>query len=157
MRKLIALLAVATVGFAGVAVAAKPRAKAKRTSGDIYASLTHSVGGLFYADGDFRDKLLGRGAIIYRVRASTGSEPGSVLIKSPSVTIYTKRGSLSGTGQATQTTVGTGPTAKITVSKGTFNLTKGTGAYKGHTLKGTFGGTQDAQGVYHFTYKGTYR
>jgi hypothetical protein len=155
MRKLIALLAVATVGLTGVAVAAKP--KGKKTSGDIYASLTHlGPGGLFYADGDFKDKLLGRGAIVYRVRASAGTAPGSVLIKSPEVTTYTKRGSLTGTGQATQTTQGTGASQKVTVSKGTFKLTKGTGAYKGHTFRGTFSGDL-ADGVYHFTYKGTYR
>jgi hypothetical protein len=155
MRKLIALLAIATVGLSGAAVAAKP--KAKKTSGDIYASLTHpGPGGLFYADGDFKDKLFGRGAIIYRVRASSGSAPGSLLIKSPEVTIYTKRGSLTGTGQALQTTEGTGDAQKVTVSKGTFKFVKGTGVYKGHTLRGTFSGDL-TDGVYHFKYKGTYR
>jgi hypothetical protein len=155
MRKLIALFAVATIGLTGVALAAKP--KAKKTSGVIYAGVTHpGAGGLLYVGGDFKDKLLGRGAIIYRVRASAGSQPGSVIVKSPEVTIYTRRGSLTGAGQATQTMQGTGASQKVTVSKGTFKLTKGTGAYKGHSLRGTFGGTL-TDGVYHFTYKGTYR
>jgi hypothetical protein len=42
------------------------------------------------------------------------------------------------------------------VKNGTFTLTKGTGAYRGHTLKGTFGGPQKA-GVWTFTYKAVYR
>jgi hypothetical protein len=39
---------------------------------------------------------------------------------------------------------------------GTFSLTKGTVAYKGHTLKGTLGGPVK-HSVYTFTYKAVYR
>jgi hypothetical protein len=156
MHKLIAPLVALALTATGVASAAAPRHKAKRTSGVIFASLTHSgAGGLFYADGDFKDKLLGRGAIIYRVRAGAGSQ-NSVTITSKRVTIYTTRGSLRGTGRAVQTSQGTGSDATATVRDGKFSLTKGTGAYRGHTFKGTFSG-HFKDGVYKFTYNGVYR
>ncbi len=159
VRKFLVLLLIFVVSASGVAFAARPQAKSKshQTSGDIYVSVIHSgAKGLFYADGDFKDRLLGRGAIIYRVGVSTGPEPASVLVKSPSVTIYTRMGSLTGKGQATQITTGTGDAAKTTIKDGTFSLTRGTGAYKGSTLKGTFSGDLDGS-VYHFRYEGTYR
>ena len=90
------------------------------------------------------------------MRASAGPEQGSVLVRSPKVTIYTTKGSLTGRGQATQITQGTGDTATTVVRDGTFNLTRGTGAYRGHRLRGTFSG-EFTDGVYHFTYNGTYR
>jgi hypothetical protein len=156
MHKLIAPLVALALIATGVASAAAPRHKAKRTSGVIFASLTHSgAGGLFYADGDLKDKLLGRGAIIFRVRASADTGDTAV-VRSKSVTIYTTRGSLRGTGRAVQTSQGTGPDATATVRDGEFSLTKGTGAYRGHTLKGTFSG-DFKDGVYKFTYKGVYR
>jgi hypothetical protein len=156
MRKLIAPVVALALTATGVASAAGPKHKAKRTSGVIYASLTHpGAGGLAYADGDFKDKRLGRGAIIYRVRASAGPE-NSVAITSKSVTIYTTKGSLRGTARAVQTSKGTGSDLTSTVRDGTFNLTKGTGAYAGHTLKGSFSGNFK-DGVYRFTYKGVLR
>jgi len=42
------------------------------------------------------------------------------------------------------------------VNDGTFSLTKGTGAYKGHSFKGTFEGTGDG-GYYEFTFEGKYK
>jgi hypothetical protein len=156
MRKLIAVLIVLAAGFTAVAVTARAPHRAKQTSGVIYVSITHAVGGFAYADGDFKDKLLGRGAIIYRVRVSPGNQPGSVLVKSPKVTIYTEQGSLTGTAQALQVTRGTGANQTVTVKNGTFNLKRGVGRFRGHTLRGTFGGDLKA-GVYKFNYKGTYR
>ena len=43
------------------------------------------------------------GAIVYIVQAETGPTPGSVLVKANTITIFTTKGSLTGTGQAIQT------------------------------------------------------
>ena len=75
-----------------------------------------------------------------------------VLVKADKITIFTTKGSLTGTGQAVQTFNSDGT---ATISDGTFKLTKGTGAYKGHKLTGIlilyFGTyliyTQDIYGV----------
>jgi hypothetical protein len=143
------LITALAVSFTGVA-AAKP---AKSTSGVVYASANHAEGSDLYVSGDLKDKLLGRGAIVYIVQAESGPTPGSVLVQAKKITIFTTKGSLSGTGQATQTF---NPDGSGTVSDGTFKLTKGTGAYEGHTLKGTFSGSF-LDGVYTFDYTGKYK
>lgn len=127
-------------------------AAARKTSGVVYASVTHAEGSDLYVSGDFKDKLLGRGGIVYITRVSAGPTQGSFLVKARKITIYTTTGSLSGTGSATQTIAGD----SVTVSGGKFTLTKGTGKLRGHTLKGTFAGTQTS-GVYKFDYSATYR
>ena len=76
------LVAVAVVGVPGLAVA-KP---ARSTSGVIYASANHVEGSDLYVSGDLKDKLLGRGAIVYVVQAETGPTPGSVLVKADKIT-----------------------------------------------------------------------
>ena len=86
------LVAVAVVGVPGLAVA-KP---ARSTSGVIYASANHVEGSDLYVSGDLKDKLLGRGAIVYVVQAESGPTPGSVLVKADKITIYTTKGSLTG-------------------------------------------------------------
>jgi hypothetical protein len=146
----LSLIAVLAFGLSGIA-AAKP---AKSTSGVIYASANHQEGTDIYVSGDFKDKLLGRGAIVYVVQASSGPTPGSVLVTADKITIYTTKGSLKGTGQATQTFNADGT---ATISDGTFKLTKGTGAYKGHTLKGTFTGTYGTDFIFTFNYTGKYK
>lgn len=129
-------------------------ASAKSTSGVVYASANHTEGNDVYVSGDLKDKLLGRGAIVYIIQASAGPEPASVLLKADKITLYTTKGSLTGTGQATLTS---NPDGTATISDGTFKLTKGTGAYKGHTLKGTFTGTQSADFINTFNYTGKYK
>ena len=149
VRKLLVLGAVFVVTVAGVALA-KP---ARDTSGVVYAGFTHIEGSDVYVSGDFKDKILGRGAIVYVTQVQTGPEVGTVLVEARKITIYTKRGSLSGSGQATQTIYADGNGA---VTDGTFKLTKGTGKLKGHKLKGTFEGPFE-DGVYTFDYTGTYK
>ncbi len=149
MRKLLLLITVLIVGtVASVAVAAP----AKNTSGTIYASANHAEGDTLYVSGDFKDKLLGRGAIVYLTKITPG-DPGSLLVKAQRITIYTTKGSLTGKGEAIQTF---NPDGSTVVTDGTFALTKGTGKYKGHKFKGTFDGTFD-EGVYTFKYKGKYK
>lgn len=152
MRKLLLLIAVLAVSASGVAVA-KTGKPAQATSGVVYAGATHVEGSDLYVSGDFKDELLGRGAIVYVTQVATGPEPGSVLVTARKITVYTKHGSLSGNGEATQTfnADGTG-----TLTDGSFKLKKGTGDYKGHKFKGTFDGTY-VDGVYTFNYDATYK
>jgi Tfp pilus assembly protein FimT len=144
MKKLIGLAAVAAIAVPTTALGAATRS----TSGTVWAHITHTASGSLYVSGDISDKVLGKGAIVYLTKPS-GQSDGSILVKATKITIYTPGGSLTGSGQATQTITGT----TSTVSDGTFSLTKGTGTLKGKTLKGTFSGTQDDQGVYTFKYK----
>ena len=147
--RVVAAAALLAVGGSGVAAAAT---QAVHTHGVLWVTITHTAGQNHYIDGDFKDSKLGRGAIVYVSRVSATSTPGTFHVTATKVTVYTTRGSLQGTGQADEVIT---PTS-ATVTNGTFSLTKGTGAYKGHTFKGTFGGPQQ-QGVYLFTYKAVYR
>lgn len=149
-RKFLLLVAILAVGATGSATA-KPGKAVRETSGVIYAGITHVEGSDLYVSGDFKDKILGRGAIVYVVNVEVG--PGSLLVKARQITIYTRRGSLRGKGQATETINLDGT---HTISDGSFKLKRGTGAYKGHRLKGTFDGTFE-DGVYTFDYEGRYR
>lgn len=145
MRKLIGLAAVAAIAVPTTALGAASRS----TSGTVWAHITHTSAGFLYVSGDISDKVLGKGAIVYLTKPS-GQSNGSILVKATKITIFTPGGSLTGSGQATQTITGN----TSTVSNGTFSLTKGTGTLRGKTLKGTFQGTQDNEGVYTFKYKG---
>lgn len=146
------LAAVLCLGASSVALAATA-SKTRKTTGIIYAGVTHSEGTDLYVAGEFKDRILGRGAIVYITRVSAGPDVGSFLVKARKITIYTTAGSLSGTGQATQTTTADG---KATITDGSFKLTKGTGKLKAHRLSGTFSGSL-ADGVYTFKYTGTYK
>jgi hypothetical protein len=150
MKRLLVALTLLALSVSGVAMAAG--SKGKKTSGVVYAGATHAESQLLFVAGDINDKLLGRGAIVY-ITKLRADQPGTFVITAKKITIYTSKGSLTGTGKATQVTADNGDTK---VKNGTFKLTKGTGAYKGHTLNGKFGGPlQD--GVYKFNYTGTYR
>lgn len=134
----------------GVASAA---GKAKQTHGTAWVGVTHTVGkNHLTVAGDFVDSRLGKGAIVYVVKPEPATS-GGILIKAKRITIYTRRGSLEGKGQAIETL---NPDGSGDVSDGKFSLTKGTGAYEGHTFKGTFDGSY-LDGVYTFEYDAVYR
>lgn len=145
MKKIIVIAAAlaACVPTTALGQAARP------TSGTVYASATHAEGEDLYVSGDLKDRVLGRGAIVYITRVSPGQAEGSIRVNARKITIYTPRGSLSGKGSATQTV----QDGKVTVTDGKFSLTKGTGRLKGLKMSGTFSGDQE-NGVYKFTYKG---
>src|SRR4051794_34813420 len=123
MKRLILLAAaVLCLTVAGVANAAT-----KKDSGTAWVGITHSEGSDLYVAGDVKDKVLGRGAIVYITTVSNNG-PGTFLVKARKITIYTPKGTLVGSGQATQNVA---PDGSITVTDGTFNLTKGTQKLKG--------------------------
>ena len=150
-RLLLVSVVTAAVAVLGLAVSAGA-AGGRADSGTAWLSANHTAGGLLIVSGDIKDKLLGNGAIVYRVKASPAGS-GTFKVSSKSVTLYTAGGSLSGTGSATQTVA---PDGSATVSDGKVNLTHGTGSLKGHSLAATFSGPFK-DGVYTFTYKGTYK
>jgi hypothetical protein len=145
-----ALAVVALVlAFASVATAATSR----KTSGTAWVSVTHQEGQTLWVAGDIKDKLLGRGAIVYQTTVASGPQTGEFLVTAKKVTVYYANGTLSGTGKATQVVA---PDGTTTVKDGSVSLTKGTGKLKGHRLKATFSGPFK-DGVYTFTYSGTYK
>ena len=150
MKKLLILISVLALTLCGVAGAAT---NGKKTSGIAYAGITHVEGNDLFVSGDIKDKVLGRGAIVYITRVSAGNDPGTYKVDAKRITIYTTKGTLAGTGSGLETIHDDG---SADVSDGKFNLTKGTGAYKGHTFKGTFSGPQK-NGVYKFSYKAVFK
>ena len=151
LRKLIAVLSVLALSITGVAFAAKKKHKPVKTSGTAYAAVTHSTGGFTYLAGDAKDKKFGAGALVYKTKLGSGSQPNTVHVDARKITIFFAKGSLTGKGGADQTQ---GPNNTSVLKNGTFSLTKGTGAYKGKTLKGTFAGTFNGS-AYKYTYKAT--
>jgi len=144
------VVVVCLLAAAGVASAA---GKAKRTHGTVWAGPTHIVGeNQLIVPGDFSDSRLGKGAIVYVTTAEVGPT-SEILVKAKKITIYTRKGSLQGKGQAIQTF---NPDGSGDITDGKFSLTKGTGAYKGHTFKGTFDGSY-LDGVYTFHYNAVYK
>jgi hypothetical protein len=152
MKRLILLVAVLCLGATGVAFGATATSS-RADSGTAWVAVTHSKGSDVYVAGDIKDKVLGRGSIVFLTALSQGPAPASVLVKARKITIYTTAGALTGSGQATQNTA---PDGTVTLTDGTFKLAKGYGKLKGHKLKGTFTGTY-ADGVYTYAYSGTYK
>ena len=153
LRKLLAVLTVLVLSATGVALAAKRKPRPVKTSGTAYAVLTHQTGGFSYLAGDAQDKKLGAGALVYKTKIGAGSQPGTVHVDAKKITFFASKGSFVGTGSADQTA---GPNNTSVLKNGKFNLTRGTGAYKGKTLKGTFSGTFNGN-AYKYTYKATIR
>src|SRR6476469_1839593 len=104
MKKLLAVLAIMALALSGAAVAGAKgsKAKAKATSGVAYAGVTHAEGKDLYVSGDFVDKLLGHGGIVYVTNVSNGDQQGEFKVAAKRITIYTTKGSLTGKGSATQ-------------------------------------------------------
>ncbi len=153
-RRPLALLAVgcALLALAASALGAKPK-KGKADSGTAYASITHVVGSIQIADGDYIDKILGDGVISYRIALLPGPN-GTFHVSTKKVTLYTGTGSLSGTATATVALSGT----TETITNGKLSLTKGAGSLKGHSFVGTFTGTGDlSKNLLVFHDKGTYK
>ena len=148
-----ALVAV-TLGVVAVGVgpvAAKTAGRAD--SGTSYVAVTHQAGSAFLAAGNTTDSVFGAGAVTYKIKAGTGTKPGTLKI-SAHVTVFTSTGTLSGLATGTETTKADG---SVTLA-GKITLTHGTGAQKGHSLIDTFAGTgKAALGPFVFHTHGTYK
>ncbi len=142
---------VATITVSAGTVAAK--SAGRKDSGTLYITIVHQAGGLLYAAGLAQDRVMGPVAVVYTVSVRPGGN-GSFHITAKKVILYTRTGSISGTGSATQTVT----SSSDTVSGGKLNLTHGAGGQAGHSFAGTFSGTYDSKaGAYTFHYSGTYR
>ncbi len=76
MKRLIALTAVLAAGLPTTALGAA----ARKTTGVVYAHVTHQVGNDLYVAGDVKDSVLGRAAIVYLTKP--GARPdGSIFIR----------------------------------------------------------------------------
>jgi hypothetical protein len=146
-------------GVAGLAIGASTVGAApagKADSGTVYFAPTHTVGSIGVYAGDSTDKLLGSGAVVYRLRVLASTKPGTLNIVVKKVTSYFATGSLIGTATGKLTILDSKGNAKIT--DGILNFAKGTGAQARHTVKGKFSGKGNVNtGQYKITYTGTYR
>jgi hypothetical protein len=154
--RLAALAATALTATALIASTADGKTKvggapAPRTdSGVSDASITHTSNGLQIAAGNNYDKVLGEGAITYRLKLLPAGN-GTFSVTVPKVVLYTASGSITGTASAKVAVNGTAET----ITNGKLNLTKGAGSLKGHQFSGTFTGTGDlAKNLITFKYKG---
>jgi hypothetical protein len=146
--KALAVLAF-VLGLTTVAVATT----SKPTNGTAWVGATHQDGNTVHVAGDIRDKVLGRGAIVFRTEFLQTATPGTFQVTARKLTIYTSKGTLVGTAKATQIVAADGSTR---IDNGTASLTKGTGELKGHKLNVTFSGPVK-DGVITLSYSGTYR
>jgi hypothetical protein len=143
----LACAALATTAGARMVGATPPQ----RDSGTSWFAVTRVVNGVDHTAGQVSDKLLGNGAVTFLLKAVT-TPSGTVGIKSSSFTLYTKTGSLSGTGSATLTI---SPSGTDQITNGKLKLTKGTGSLKGAELTGKFSGSGNTTtNQYKVTYKG---
>jgi hypothetical protein len=151
-------VAIASLGIAGSAIGAS--GGGTRDSGIAYVAQAEKPGKVVYDAGFVHDKVLGNGAVTF-VTKPLVSPTGAITIKSKPVTIYTPKGSLSGTGSATLTITNKPKPGDGTVTDGKLLLNHGTGRLAGHSLRGTFSGTGNIGGAnvpdfYTFHYKGVY-
>jgi hypothetical protein len=154
-----AVVATSVVIVAGAAaVGAKPNpGGGKSTSGTVYIASTPRPSSLVYAAGNVVDKVLGEDAITFTIKP-IGNAAGTITAKAQKVTLWTRKGSISGTGSALLTITNHPKVGDVTVSKGTASLTNGTGGETGHSFKITFTGTGSlTTGSYTFHYKGKYK
>jgi hypothetical protein len=151
-RSFATIASILTIGLlsAFVAGAGAKTTAGKKDSGTAYASISRQVGKTEYVAGFNTDKLFGKGATTYVTTVTTGTT-GTAQVSAKPVTLYTSKGSMTGVGTATLN-LATGA-----ITGGKLVLTKGTGALKGHSFKGTFTGTSNiAKGQFVFHYKGVY-
>ena len=153
-KRLLAGATVAALACAGLATTAGARTAGgtdPHDSGTSWFSVTHTVNGVEHAAGQASDKVFGNTAITYLLK-TVPTTPGTLAITSNSVTLYTAKGSLSGTATATLTI---NPSGVDTITGGKLKLAKGTGALKGDKLSATFSGTGNpTANQYQITYTG---
>ena len=148
------LAVVAALAIGAGTVGAAPAGQAD--SGTVYFAPTHTESSIGVYAGASTDKVMGPGAVVYRLRVLTTTKPGSFAIAIKKVTAFSATGSLGGTATGKLTILDNKDNAKVT--DGVLTLKHGSGAQDGHTLKAKFcgkGNLNTAQ--YKITYAGTYR
>lgn len=155
----VALAAVVPVGIgllSGTAVGANPPgrtgpgASIRNDSGTAYFALVRDTPSTEYAAGILYDKALGTDGITYAITLGQ-TKTGAVSVTIKHITIYTGKGSLSGTATAL---VNPSSTTQ-TITNGKLNLTHGVGSLQGDQLTGTFTGIANlSKNRLQFTYKG---
>ena len=109
MRKL--LIAVALTALVAGSATAATGARKRARSGTAWVAVTHQEGSRVFVAGDIKDKVLGRGALVYEVEGLAGPQPSTVLIKAKRATISTTNGTLTGPGRPSRCST---PTARPT-------------------------------------------
>jgi hypothetical protein len=149
------ILAVAAIASGG-AVAATSTGTSTQTftyqdSGTIFASINNTnAKGTEFTSGNMFSRHFGHVAITYDLKVLPSNVPGVIRVTATNVVLYTRRGSLSGTGSATLTISG----SQQTVSNGRLVLDQGVGSLKGFTYEGTFTGSANLQAnVIRFDFK----
>jgi hypothetical protein len=146
---LVAALGLTVVGVATVGA----KSAGKSDSATAWVAVTHTVGSTLYLAGNTTDKVLGKGAVTYAIKAGTGSKPGTIKT-SGTVTVFGKTGSLSGSVQGSEATTSSGSVTET----GKLDLNHGTGGQKGHSYVGTYTGTgMSAIGPFVFHTTATYK
>jgi hypothetical protein len=150
------LVAIAGLVAIGQALGATATA-GKRTRGTAWVGQAPKPGSLVFSAGFVKDSVLGNGAVTFTTKPIPGAH-GTIKIDSKLVTIWTAKGSLSGTGTATLTVTNKPNVGDDTVSGGRLLLTRGTGEMAGHSVRATFsGGGNLNTGRYVFKYAGVYK
>ena len=67
-------------------------------------AVTHQVGSTYLAAGDSSDKSLGKGAVVYTIKAGTGTKPGTIKITANRVMVFASTGAVYGKASGTETT-----------------------------------------------------
>jgi hypothetical protein len=146
---LAAALGLTVVGVATVGA----KSAGKPDTGTAWVAVTRTVGSTLYLAGNTTDKVLGKGAVTYKVKAGTGTKPGTIKT-SGTITVFTTTGSLSGSVQGTVTTT----SSRSVTETGKLDLSHGSGGQTGHTYVGTYTGTgASATGPFVFHTKATYK
>ena len=151
-------LVLAAAGLAGSAIGASGGA-GRRTSGTAYLGQVPKPSPLIYDAGFNYDKVLGPGAVTFVIKALPGTAQGTIAVKARVVSLWTPKGSLSGTGSGTLTITNKPKLGDANLSGGKLLLNHGTGSLAGHSVRGTFTGTGNIEppNQYVFHYKGVYR
>jgi hypothetical protein len=121
--------------------------------GTSYISIVHQQGKWLYGAGYSVDKLFGTSTALYVV--AIGPEgPGAFFFRARRATIFTRDGSVSGTGSATEVVL---PSGDSRIKNGKLSLTHGSGGLAGHRLTATFTGSYSAKTkIIIFHYRATY-
>lgn len=154
-RAIAAVVASAIVLAAAGSALGAGSGKGRKSTGTVYLATTHLGKGFVWAAGNTFDKVLGNGAVSYKVKVSAGSGAGTFQFSVRRAHVFTATGSFVGKVTATQTIDKNG---NATISNGRFSFTKGFGSLKGHSYKGTFTGSGSAvTGRYTIQTKGIYK